>query len=193
MLEGLEQLDKAITLAINSLHCEAGDYLWEIFSSNSVWFPMYIFIAYMLLRRLGTKKGLVVILSLALGVVICDQFANLIKDSVERLRPCYDSYMTANGLHIVEKRGGYFGFFSGHAANASCFAICSIIGFKNDLRRGYKAYSLFISIWAALVSVSRIFVGKHYFGDVVVGIAVGLLAGWLLGIAARAVIEKYFL
>ena len=30
-----------------------------------------------------------------------------------------------------------------------------------------------------MVAVSRIFVGKHYLGDVIVGILVGSLAGWL--------------
>ena len=30
-----------------------------------------------------------------------------------------------------------------------------------------------------MVAVSRIFVGKHYLGDVIVGILVGSLTGWI--------------
>jgi undecaprenyl-diphosphatase len=33
-------------------------------------------------------------------------------------------------------------------------------------------------IWAVLVAISRIFVGKHYLGDVMVGALVGGLAGY---------------
>ena len=46
--------------------------------------------------------------------------------------------------------------------------------------------------WAAMVSISRIFVGKHYLGDVIVGIIVGYLAGMAFGKLARWVMKKYF-
>jgi undecaprenyl-diphosphatase len=38
--------------------------------------------------------------------------------------------------------------------------------------------------WAALVAISRIFVGKHYLGDVIVGTLVGLIIGYTLGVIA---------
>ena len=39
--------------------------------------------------------------------------------------------------------------------------------------------------------MSRVFVGKHFFGDVLVGFAVGLLAGWLLAQLARLIIRRF--
>ena len=41
-----------------------------------------------------------------------------------------------------------------------------------------KAYGWWMFFWAFMVAVSRIFVGKHYLGDVLVGILVGSLAGY---------------
>ena len=41
-----------------------------------------------------------------------------------------------------------------------------------------------------MVSASRIFVGKHFFGDVVVGVCVGLLFGRFFGWIARRIIAR---
>ncbi len=169
MLDTLQDLDRRITLVLNSLHCEAGDWFWQFFSLKETWFPLYAAVLFIVIRRLGWKKGLVMTLAMVLTVVACDQVANLVKDSVCRLRPCYDSYMMRHGLHVLEKRAGYFGFFSGHAANAFGFAAASSISLETDKNHRYGAYQWFIFIWAALIGLSRIFAGKHYFGDVVVG------------------------
>ncbi len=39
-------------------------------------------------------------------------------------------------------------------------------------------------------SVSRIFVGRHYLGDVLVGAAIGAAAGLAFGLLARAVMKR---
>ena len=46
--------------------------------------------------------------------------------------------------------------------------------------------------WAAMVGISRIFVGRHYLGDVMVGFIVGAAAGIIFGRLARWVMNKYF-
>ena len=42
-----------------------------------------------------------------------------------------------------------------------------------------------------MVAVSRIFVGKHFLGDVIVGVIVGVVAGVSFGLLARYFIKKY--
>jgi membrane-associated phospholipid phosphatase len=42
-----------------------------------------------------------------------------------------------------------------------------------------------------MVAVSRIFVGKHFLGDVIVGICVGLFAGWAFGSLAKLTIKRF--
>ena len=190
ILDELQALDERITLAINGLHFEAGDHFWQFFSSAEVWFPMYAAVLFMMVRRLGWKKGLMAVLAMALTVLACDQFADLVKDSVCRLRPCYNTGMVSAGLHILEKRGGYYGFFSGHAANAFGFAAASGICFEADKNHRYDLYQWLIFIWAALVSLSRIFAGKHYFGDVVVGAMVGILFGCTIAILYRKAVTR---
>ena len=177
MLDTLQSLDRQITLTLNSLHFEAGDYFWQFFSLKETWYPLYAAVMFIIIKRQGWKQGLMMILALVLTVVACDQLANLVKNSVCRLRPCYDSYMVRQGLHVLEGRSGYYGFFSGHAANAFGFAAASSICLEADKNHRYGAYQWFIFIWAALIGLSRIFAGKHYFGDVVVGAIVGLCLG----------------
>ena len=98
--------------------------------------------------------------------------------------------MLHDGLNILERRGGFYGFFSAHAANAFAIAVCLIIGFRNDKTHTYKAFRFLTIVWASLVSVSRIFVGKHYLGDVLVGTVIGITVGYLAGTAASHIIKR---
>ena len=95
-------------------------------------------------------------------------------------------------MNVLEKRGGFYGFFSAHAANAFAIAVCLTLGFRNDRSHTYNAFSRWAIIWAMLVAVSRIFVGKHYLGDVIVGTVIGVAVGYSVGIAARYLINKLF-
>ena len=64
------------------------------------------------------------------------------------------------------------------------------MAFRNDKRLKYRGYSAWIFFWAVMVSISRIFVGKHYVGDVTVGIIIGTLIGLACGFTARWLMKK---
>ena len=177
--------DQSLTLFINSLHHPFTDPAMVFLSDRATWFPFYAVTAFFLVWRLGWKKGLVAIACIALCLLACDQTSNLLKYSVARLRPCYSDRMLLNGLHVLESRGSLFGFFSAHASNAFGFAAGTTTCFRYDTTHTYKGYIKCVYIWAALVSISRMFVGKHYFGDILVGAMIGSLWGWLLGLGAR--------
>ena len=66
-----------------------------------------------------------------------------------------------------------YGFFSAHAANAIGFACAASIILKS------RTWKIVLPIWAILVGVSRVFVGKHFLGDVLVGFMVGAFFGIL--------------
>ena len=186
----LEQADKLATLEINSWSSAITDPIWQIFSNIPIWVPMYVIIVAFIIQRLGWKKGLIVVAAAALTFGFCDQSSNFIKALTERLRPCHDPYMIHNGLNILES-GGKFSFFSAHAANAFGLATCTTIGFRIDKRLKYRGYISWMYTWATLVAVSRIFVGKHFLGDVIVGICVGTLAGLAFGTLAKVIIKRF--
>lgn len=183
--------DQAVTLLINSVHCPATDSFWMFFSDRGVWFPLYAAVAFFLVKRLGWRNGLISIAAVALTLVACDQTSNLLKYSVARLRPCYSEPMISGGLNILEYRGSWFGFFSAHAANSFGFALCTSMCFHYDGRHTCRAYTTGILIWAVLVSISRIFVGKHYLGDITAGAVIGSFYGILFAMSARWLFSRF--
>ena len=160
----IHRFDQDLTLKINGWNSSISDPFWEFMSDIPVWIPMYLLIVLFIIWRLGWKKGLIVVAGALLTFGFCDQFSNIIKEAVARLRPLNDEYMIANGLHILEK-GGKYGFFSAHSANAFGLATSTFIGLRIDKRLRYRGYAAWMYSWATLVAVSRIFVGKHYLGD----------------------------
>lgn len=187
----LQELDQSATLFLNNLDSPISDQFWQFMSDKSVWIPAYAICVFLLFKRLGWKKALVVIVSAAVSFGLCDQLSNFVKGSVLRLRPLYNSRMLLGGLNVLESRGGTYGFFSAHAANAFALAFCLIIGFRNDTSHTYNVFYKGALLWASLVAASRIFVGKHFLGDVLVGMLVGILIGYFVGMTARYLIQKY--
>ncbi len=187
IIERLAALDREITLSINAMHNSATDLFWMMMSDKTTWVPLYLFAVAFLFWRLGWRKAVAVMVACGLTVLACDQTAQLLKYSVARLRPCYSTPNLEEGLRVLEGRGSLFGFFSAHAADAFGFVLCLWGSLKMDSghrNRGYKAAML---LWAALVAMSRVFVGKHYFGDVVTGALIGSLYGWFFGVMAARV------
>jgi undecaprenyl-diphosphatase len=186
----IHRFDQDLTLKINSWNSSISDTFWEFMSDIPVWIPMYLLIVIYIIWRLGWKKGLIVVAGALLTFGFCDQFSNIIKEAVARLRPLNDEYMIANGLHILEK-GGKYGFFSAHSANAFGLATSTLIGLRIDKRLKYRGYAAWMYSWATLVAVSRIFVGKHYLGDCLVGIIVGASAGLAFASLAKLIIKQH--
>jgi undecaprenyl-diphosphatase len=195
--QNIHQLDQQVSLTINSWNSAFSDPIWAFLSMKLVWIPLYAAILALIIWKLGWKKGGILVIGTVLTIVFCDQFANLIKYSVARIRPLHDEFMVSNGLNILESGGGY-SFFSAHAANSFGLAAVTWFGLKKSLTdttnaKLIKWYGWFMFTWAALVGISRIFVGKHYLGDVLVGtmvgIAFGMAMGWISYIVAKRFIK----
>ena len=60
-----------------------------------------------------------------------------------------------------------------------------------DRRLKYRGYAAWIFSWAALVSLSRVFVSMHYFGDILCGAIAGSIIGLAIAFAARYVCGKW--
>jgi undecaprenyl-diphosphatase len=209
----IHQFDQGVSLEINSWDSPVTDPIWQFFSSVPAWIPMYLMIAALLVWKLGWKNGLIVVLAAGLTFGLCDQLSNLVKDAVGRVRPLNDADMLANGLNVLEKSSLSFSFFSAHAANAFGLATCTFVAMKRILLpKGlgdgscfgskdrstcgrmplwFRAYAIWMFIWAPLVAISRVFVGKHYLGDVMVGALIGTLSGYVFARLASWACQKF--
>ena len=189
--EHIHKFDQNLTLEINSWDSPVTDPVWQFFSDIPVWIPMYVLIVACLIWRLGWKKGLIMTLAAVATFGFCDQFSNLIKDLVCRVRPLNDAYMLENGLNVLERASRSFSFFSAHSANAFGLATSTLIGFRLDKRLKYKGYAMWMFFWASMVALSRVFVGKHYLGDILAGALIGAAAGFAFASIAKNIITRY--
>ncbi len=185
--EMLIGIDERVTLAINQLHFPLTDQLWMFMSNKYVWIPLYVLLVLSMWKNIGWKKTLVFAVMTTLAFVTCENIANLFKDSVQRLRPCYNEFMLNGSLNLLEGRGGLYGFFSAHAANAAAIAVVSIFAFSRDKDRSHRGFNAIIISWAVLLAISRVFVGKHFLGDVLTGMMIGTLVGLIFGAAGNKI------
>ncbi len=167
----LERLDQQLFLFLNSIHSPFWDQVMHAISGKIIWAPLYLAI----LIFLGIKfkrKFLVILLFIILAVTLADQTSVIIKNIVQRLRPCHEPSL--EGLvHLINGEcGGKFSFVSSHATNAFNVALISLLFIRK------RWYTISIITWALIVGYSRIYLGVHYPGDVICGSILGALIGW---------------
>ena len=185
MLEYLTDIDTTALLAVNGFHGMFQDTLWWLVSAK--WSSLLILLALIwVLLHQNRRHALLVVAMLVLAFVMADQISSgLIKGLVERLRPTHDPSLESS-VHVVNGyRGGMYGFVSSHAANA--FAASTLISLI--VRRRLVVISLFI--WSLLQCYSRVYLGVHYPGDILGGMIVGLLSGWLVWQLMRAIQRRW--
>ena len=184
LLQDVLQLDHQLTLFLNALHTPFTDGVWRFFSGAAIWCILCAAMATYLFLQMGWRRALITISACVVTFALCDQSARLVKHGLERLRPCWDPVLLDAGLRVLEGKGGEFGFFSAHSANAAGLALCSWLCLRSDKSRRYRGYAWLAFMLAFVIGISRVFVGKHFVGDVLTGFCVGLLFGWLCALPA---------
>lgn len=187
LLQYLNQLDTSVFLYFNGFHNRYWDYFMTMYSSRFVWVPFYASFLYVMLRNFHYKVTLTCLLIIAAIITICDQTASgLLKPMVERMRPSNLDNPISPLVHVVfDYRGGRYGFPSSHAANAWSMAF-----FAMYLVRRSKL-TIFLTLWALLMSYSRIYLGVHYPGDLLVGTFIGFVTATVSYYAFRHFAKTY--
>jgi len=168
------ELDKQITLAINNFCCPASDAFWSFITVGAVSIPIYIAILALFIWKLGWKKALLMLGTILIAFVICEQTANIVKYAVQRFRPCWDEDMINRGIRILSTPGGKYGFFSSHSCNSFCIATGAVMATRAFTDKKWIGLTIGLYTWATLIAFSRVFVAKHFFGDILVGAIVGI-------------------
>ncbi len=107
------------------------------------------------------------------ALALADGSGHILKDIIQRPRPC----SIFSDMNLLVGCGHSYSMPSGHASNAFAFAMTFFILRKNII--GYLSLAA-----AALIALSRVYVGVHYPSDV--------LAGTLLGAGAAYAAIRLF-
>lgn len=169
MLDTLIDIDTSVFLFFNGMHNSFFDSFMMMFSGRFIWVPMYAALLVMVARLFTLRQTIAILIGVALVITMADQTcATLIRPVVERLRPSNPANPLSALVHVInEYRGGSYGFPSCHAANSFALAAFMSMIFAN------RRFTAAILIWAAVNSYSRIYLGVHYPGDLLVGAAIG--------------------
>ena len=169
LLSMLKAMDTMVFLTVNSHHNAYFDSVMWLVSGKLIWVPMYVSLFFVLLKNYSYKVVFTILLAIGVVILFTDSFtAQVIRPWVCRLRPSNLDNPMSSMVHIVDGyRGGAYGFPSNHASNTWGLAF-----FITFLFRRYKL-TFFFFLWALLVCYSRMYLGVHYFGDLLIG---GLLA-----------------
>lgn len=138
------------------------------------WIPLYVALASFVVWKFGTAKGAFFILAVIVAASLADVTSSrLIKENVERLRPCNEPEIKEQVNLLIHCGGGY-SFTSSHAANH--FAVAVFLCFT--LGRLYRRIRLPLLLWAASIAYGQVYVGVHYPLDVICGALLGTVIGW---------------
>ena len=164
----ITEIDVSILLFIQeNIRSEAFHGFWKLITSlgDGGWFWIALSIALMIPRKTRTV-GIASLLSLALGALITNV---TLKNLVARIRP-YDLMDTL--VPLIAKPHD-FSFPSGH----TCASFASALVFWRMLPKKYGVPAV---ILAALIGLSRMYVGVHYPTDVIGGFLAALLASTIV-------------
>lgn len=178
MIETLHSLDTELFLFLNGLHTDWLDPIM-LFVSKSVLQIFFIAFAVLIYGLIKIKKKIFLAFLFCLLSIGTSDFisSGIFKPTFERLRPCRVPELKK----IVHKGGqgnrcfgGKYGFVSSHASNSFCFALFMVLVFGSINKFFYLLFP-----YAGLVSYSRIYLAKHYPGDILAGTVIGLIVAWL--------------
>lgn len=172
----VEAFDKECLLAVNGSDSLYLDRVVRSLTNALVWIPFYLSLFFLVLKNNATVRQVVYILiAIGLCVFVAGSLDDLIvKPLVARWRPTHDPEIGMMVDIVDGYRGGKYGFFSAHAANTFSVAI-----FFCWLVRS-RLLSIAIISWSLTNCWTRLYLGVHFPGDIIVGLTWALIVSTIV-------------
>lgn len=166
-------LDKQWLLAVNGSDSLFLDRVAHVLTTALTWLPLYLSLFYVVLHNNNNfRKVLCVLAGAGLCVLLAGTIDDMIvKPMVARWRPTHDPEIGMLVDIVDGYRGGRYGFFSAHASNTFSIAVffCWLIR--------SRLLSTALVIWSFTNCWTRMYLGVHFPGDILVGLTWGLIVG----------------
>lgn len=174
MFEYLAGLDRTIFLFLNMQAANpVTDFIMPLVTSDAILRFIYAVVVLWLLWK-GDRQTRWLVLFSAVTLAITDQAsAHWLKPMFARPRPCHA--LPIETIRLLVDCGSGFSMPSSHAANA--FGQTVLFGLVFVRARWW------LLALAAVIALSRVFVGVHYPADILVGSVIGILSGFVVFVA----------
>lgn len=165
-MEKLKSLDDQLFLYLNNMGTPSWDGFWVFITNQWYAMPFFALLAWLVYRKTGMKSAIASFFVLGACLVFTVGISHAFKYGIMRPRPCNVDW---NFRYPLTKECGDYGFFSTHASVG--IAMMLYLGFI--LKKYYRWIMWPLMLWVFLFSYSRIYLGKHYPGDIIVGLLFG--------------------
>lgn len=177
------QFDKHLLLQLCGSESLFLDSLVKTLTNAVTWVPLYIALLYVVIKNSDNARNVLLVL---LSAGACVLLAGTVDDSivkplVARWRPARDPEIGILVDVVNGYRGGNYGFFSAHASNTFSIAI-----FFSLLIRS-RILSTALVLWSFVNCWTRIYLGVHYPGDIMVGLVWGSIVGTMVYLVYRRI------
>ena len=114
----------SINIDVIGIGSSTFDPFWMMITKQSTWIPFFLILLYFVFKKIGPKKGAILVLFVFLLIVVNDQTTNIIRVIFKRLRPCNDPSVNQIIRIFFDpiKKEFYkpiqYSFVSGHASNS---------------------------------------------------------------------------
>ncbi len=185
-IDALIQLDKQLLLTVNGSESLFFDGLIKILTTATTWIPLYVSLFYLVLKNNDSlQKILLVVASAGLCIFLAGSLDDMIvKPLVARWRPTHDPQIGELVDVVNGYRGGDYGFFSAHASNtfSIAFFFCWLV--RSPL------LSMALVVWSFVNCYTRMYLGVHYPGDILVGVLWGATVGGMVYMVYRRIYRR---
>lgn len=165
--------DKQLLLMLNGSESLFLDAMVLTLTNALTWVPLYISLLIIVIKNSeSAMKVLLIMASAGLCVLLAGTIDDtIVKPLVGRWRPTRDPEIGLLVDIVDGYRGGNYGFFSAHAANTFSIAI-----FFCWLVRS-RLLSIALVLWSFTNCWTRLYLGVHFPGDILVGLCWGAIVG----------------
>lgn len=183
-MEYLKQLDERLFLYLNNMGNPTWDGFWLIITDQWMSIPIYALLVLLIFIKTGFRGTLVNLFFIGALVVFTVGISHAFKYGIMRPRPCT---LDLDMRFPLKTDCGDYGFISTHASVGMALML-----FIGKILKKYYRYILWpLMLWVVLFCYSRIYVGKHYPGDIIAGFLVGILIALLFYKLRLWVAKKY--
>ena len=182
ILNSIIEYDKQFLIFLHSQGTIFWDSFWLFITNPLHWIPLFFIIFFLGYKVFTLKQSVLIMISTALSAGAALLVVNLIKNSIQRLRPINDTSINSEIRILISDSD--FSFVSGHSTVSFTIAFLSFW----ILKKHYK-YAWLLFIFPLLFAYSRIYLAAHFPID----IFFGMILGFLIARLACVIIYKSIL